>query len=37
VDDASQEIVKRKLYTLGELMCGNQLSPQTSHEVAPDA
>ena len=37
VDDASQEIVKRKLYTLGELMRGNQLSPQTSHEVAPDA
>ena len=35
VDDASQEIVKHKLYTLGELMRGNQLSPQTSHEVFP--
>jgi hypothetical protein len=30
VDDASQEIVKQKLYTLGELMRGNQLSPRTS-------
>jgi predicted ATPase len=37
VDDASQEIVKQKLYTLGELMRGNQLSPRTSPEVAPDA
>jgi predicted ATPase len=37
VDDASQEIVKHKLYTLGELMRGNQLSPRTSQEVAPDA
>lgn len=37
VDDASQEIVKQKLYTLGELMRGNQLSPQPSQEAAPDA
>jgi predicted ATPase len=37
VDDASQEIVKQKLYTLGELMRGNQLSPRTSQEVIPDA
>ena len=37
VDDASQEIFRQKLYTLGELMRGNQLSPRTSHEVAPDA
>ena len=37
VDDASQEIVKEKLYTLGELMRGNQLSPQVSREAAPDA
>jgi hypothetical protein len=37
VDDASREIVKQKLYTLGELMRGNQLSPQTSQEVTPDA
>lgn len=36
VDDASQEIVKQKLYTLGELMRGNQLSPQASHETDPD-
>jgi hypothetical protein len=27
VDDASREITKNKLYTLGELMRGNQLSP----------
>jgi predicted ATPase len=27
VDDASREITKEKLYTLGELMRGNQLSP----------
>ena len=37
VDDASQEIVRQKLYTLGELMRGNQLSPQTSQEATPDA
>jgi predicted ATPase len=37
VDDASQEIVNQKLYTLGELMRGNQLSPQTSQEASPDA
>jgi predicted ATPase len=37
VDDASREIVKEKLYTLGELMRGNQLSPQVSREAAPDA
>lgn len=36
VDDASQEIVKQKLYTLGELMRGNQLSPQTSQEAFPE-
>lgn len=28
VDDASREIVEKKLYTLGELMRGNQLSPE---------
>lgn len=27
VDDASREIVEKKLYTLGELMRGNQLTP----------
>jgi len=37
VDDASQEIVRQKLYTLGELMRANQLSPQTSQESAADA
>lgn len=37
VDDASQEIVRQKLYTLGELMRGNQLSPQPSQEATPDA
>jgi predicted ATPase len=37
VDDASQEIVRQKLYTLGELMRANQLSPQTSQEVPPEA
>ena len=37
VDDASQEIVRQKLYTLGELMRGNQLSPQISREANPDA
>ena len=37
VDDASQEIVRQKLYTLGELMRSNQLSPQPSQEAAPDA
>ena len=36
VDDASQEIVKQKLFTLGELMRGNQLSPQASQEATPD-
>ena len=36
VDDASQEIVRQKLYTLGELMRGNQLSPKISQEAAPD-
>ena len=30
VDDASREIAERKLYTLGELMRGNQLSPLPS-------
>jgi predicted ATPase len=37
VDDASQEIAQQKLYTLGELMRGNQLTPQASQEVTPDA
>lgn len=37
VDDASREIVGQKLYTLGELMRGNQLSPQTSRDGDPDA
>jgi predicted ATPase len=36
VDDASQEIVRRKLYTLGELMRGNQLAPQPQ-EATPEA
>ena len=31
VDDASQAIVRQKLYTLGELMRGNQLSPAPSN------
>jgi hypothetical protein len=30
VDGASREIVEKKLYTLGELMRGNQLSPVTA-------
>jgi predicted ATPase len=33
VDDASQEIVKQKLYTLGELMRGNQLMPRTASQL----
>jgi predicted ATPase len=37
VDDASREIVKQKLYTLGELMRGNQLSPRASQEATPNA
>ena len=37
VDHASQEIVRQKLYTLGELMRGNQLSPQTAQEATPGA
>jgi predicted ATPase len=37
VDDASQEIVKQKLYTLGELMRGNQLSPKVSREAESGA
>ncbi|HEX9548854.1 MAG TPA: hypothetical protein VF942_16055, partial [Acidimicrobiales bacterium] len=28
VDDASREIVEKKLYTLGELMRGSQLAPK---------
>lgn len=36
VDDASREIAKQKLYTFGELMRGNQLSPQVSQESDPD-
>jgi hypothetical protein len=34
---ASREIVKEKLYTIGELMRGNQLLPQASQEATPDA
>jgi hypothetical protein len=30
VDDASRSIVKDKLYTLGELMRGNQISPSNA-------
>lgn len=37
VDDASHDIVNQKLYTLGELMRGNQLSPQESRETDPNA
>lgn len=37
VDDTSQEIVRQKLYTLGELMRGNQLSPQAVSEAGPSA
>lgn len=33
VDNVSQEIVRRKLYTLGELMRGDQLSPQAASEA----
>jgi predicted ATPase len=38
VDHASREIVQKKLYTLGELMRGNQLSPQQADpgSVAPE-
>jgi predicted ATPase len=34
VDDASREIAEKKLYTLGELMRGNQLAPKPA---SPDA
>jgi predicted ATPase len=34
VDDASREIAEKKLYTLGELMRGNQLTPKPA---SPDA
>jgi predicted ATPase len=34
VDDASREITEKKLYTLGELMRGNQLTPKPA---SPDA
>jgi len=30
VDDASRDIAEKKLYTLGELMRGNQLVPKTA-------
>lgn len=36
VDDASQQIADEKLYTLGELMRGNQLSP-AQHDDGEDA
>ena len=36
VDDVSQEIVRQKLYTLGELMRGNQLLPQIAPEGASE-
>jgi hypothetical protein len=36
VDDASREIADEKLYTLGELMRGNQLSP-AQHDDGQDA
>jgi predicted ATPase len=32
VDDASREIAEKKLYTLGELMRGNQLAPKFSRQ-----
>lgn len=35
VDDASREIVRRKLFTLGELMRTGQISPQTAGEADP--
>jgi predicted ATPase len=34
VDDASREIAEKKLFTLGELMRGNQLAPQDN--LAPE-
>jgi len=37
VDDASREIAKQGLYTLGELMRSDQLSPQASQETTSDA
>jgi predicted ATPase len=40
VDDASRSIVRDKLYTLGELMRGNQISPSNApslHTVRPQA
>jgi predicted ATPase len=37
VDDASREIVKQKLFTLGELMRSNQLAPRPAHEGTPGA
>ena len=39
VDQASRQIVRDKLYTLGELMRGNQLSPEQvpSGQTAPEA
>jgi len=37
VDDASREIVETKLYTLGELMRGNQLSPASPDSGGQDA
>lgn len=38
VDDASREIAEKKLYTLGELMRGNQLAPKPTRTdgVAPE-
>lgn len=36
VDDASREIAEAKLYTLGELMRGNQLSPDSSNASRPE-
>jgi predicted ATPase len=36
VDDASREIAEKKLFTLGELMRGNQLAPQRPVSLTPE-
>jgi predicted ATPase len=35
VDEASRQIVQKRLYTLGELMRANQLAPEPLHEDGP--
>jgi hypothetical protein len=36
VDSISREIAEEKLYTLGELMRRNQLSPEPSEHGSPE-